>query len=217
MPVLGPHEKAADEDIDMFRQKAAENVRDLKDENGEIVGSHGWIRSWALVTDALGYAHVPSQRIDLSGVVTIGGLTACSLSGIAGVLKGVPMRASRDTAKPIVDDNELRRWAEEQSHLVPTLWNDPIHQAACAQYIRLCGGDTGNLLICQNKGKWYSASDIRTRTDLPDNIVLLDNFAVDYRLQHIDSYTLNENVFVVHTSGIPGLLQCQFDWSRYGY
>ncbi len=205
MPVSDLRGNAPAEDIDLFRQKAAQNVRNLKDENGKVVGR-------ALIT--VGNAHHRDQQSDLFGVVTIGGLNACSLSGIAGVLKGVPMRASRDTAKPIVDDNELRRWAEEQSHLVPDLWNDPVHQAACAQYIRLCGGDTGDLPICQNKGIWYSANDIRKSIDLPDKIVLLDSFVVDYHFQHVGTYTLNENVFVVQYSGIPGLLQCRVDWPQ---
>ncbi|MCP4339541.1 MAG: hypothetical protein GY799_11790, partial [Desulfobulbaceae bacterium] len=102
------------------------------------------------------------------------GLTSCSLSGIAGSLIGVPTRASRDSAEPIVKDDELRRWAEEQSALVPALWEDIKSQAACAQYIRLCGGDTGDLPICRNRGGWCSASDIRSRNDIPENVVLLD-------------------------------------------
>ena len=205
MPVSDLNDNASAEDIDLFRKKAAKNVRNLKDENGRIVGR-------ALIT--VGNAHHGEKHYDLSGVVTIGGLTACSLTGIAGVLKGIPMRASRDTAKPIVDDDELRHWAEEQSHLIQGLWSDPIHQAACAQYIRLCGGDTGDLPICQNKGHWYSANDIRKSADLPDSIVLIDRFVIDYRFQHVGSYTLNDNVFVVQYSGIPGLLQCRVDWPQ---
>jgi hypothetical protein len=44
--------------------------------------------------------------------------------------------------------------------------------------------------------------------------VLLDDFTVDFHLKHLDSYTLNENVFVVRTDGIPGLLQCRVTWPR---
>jgi hypothetical protein len=177
----------------------------LRNSNGEVVGR-------ALIT--LGYAHYYGERLDLSGVVTVGGLVACSLSGIAGVLIGVPMRASRDDAIPVVSNDELKRWAEEQSRLVPALWDDPESQAACAQYIRLCGGDTGDLPICQNRGAWCSASEIRSRTDLPDNVVLIDDFTVRFQLKHLDSYVLNENVFVVGTSSIPGLLQSRVLWPR---
>lgn len=203
MSVLAGPDDMTEEDIEMFCQKAAPNVRTLKDENGEVIGR-------ALIT--CGFAHRDENRLDLSGVVTIGGLTACRLSGIAGVLSGKSMRASRDIAKPIVADIDLRRWAEGQSTLVPKLWDNPRDQVACAQYIRLCGGDTGDLPICQIKGNWYSANEISTRTDLPDAIVLLDDFTVEYNFQRLGSVSLNENVFVVQTSGIPGLLQCQVDW-----
>jgi hypothetical protein len=204
MPILESHCTVTDEDIQRFRLRAANNIRFLRATNGDIVGR-------AFIT--VGYGH-HGQHLDLSGVVTVGGLAACSLSGIAGVLTGVPMRASRDAAKPVVDADELKRWAEEQSHLVPALWEDAESQAACAKYIRLCGGDTGELPICRNGGRWCSASEIRSRTDVPDSIVLLDDFAVDFHLQHLDSYTLNENVFVVGTSGIPGLLQCRVRWPK---
>jgi hypothetical protein len=205
MPLLDSDHRIPSEDVDAFRRKAAENVRFFRDTNGEIVGR-------ALVT--VGYANHLTQRADLSGVVTVGGLTSCSLTGIAGVLTGVPMRASRDAAKPIVDDDELRRWAEEQSALVPALWEEPRSQAACAQYIRLCGGDTGDLPICRNGGRWCSADEIRSRADLPESVVLLDDFTVDFHLKYLDFYTLNENVFVVRTDGIPGLLQCRVTWPR---
>lgn len=205
MPLLNWHEEAAAEDVAAFRQKAAANVRVLRDKNGEIVG-----RAFLTTGYALHYSH----RFDLSGMVTVGGLTSCSLSGISGVLVGTPMRASRDTARPLVDDAELRRWAEEQAALVPALWEEPKSQVACAQYIRLCGGDTGDLTICLNRGNWCSARDIRERTDLPEQLVLLDHFVADHKLNILESYTLNDNVFVVGTSGIPGLLQCRIRWPR---
>lgn len=110
--------------INELQEKASKNIRPLYDSNGEVIGR-------ALIT--FGYAVFLDERSDLSGVVTVGGLTACSMTGIAGILMGVPMRASRDSAKPIVSDSELKRWAEEQSALVPLLWEDESRQAACAQ------------------------------------------------------------------------------------
>ena len=206
IPPSDSDHRVLSEDVDEFRIKSAENLRFLYDTKGEIVGR-------AFIT--VGYGNHFSQPADLSGVVIIGGLTSCSLSGIAGVLMGVPTRASRDAAKPIVDDSELKRWAEEQSTLVPALWEDSKNQAACAKYIRLCGGDTGELPICRNNGRWCSATEIRLRADLPENVVLLDDFTFDFRLEeYLESYTLNDNVFVVPISGIPGLLQCNVAWPQ---
>lgn len=205
MPLLDRYQKLRAEDVSAFRQRAASNVRFLRDENGEIVGR-------ALITT--GYAGHFSQRIDLAGVVTVGGLTACSLSGISGVLVGAPMRASRDAARPLVPDDELKRWTEEQADLVPHLWERPKLQAACAEYIRLCGGHTRNLPICVSKGKWWSALEIAARSDLPSEILLLDSFVVEHEFSILDSYKLNDNVFVVDHTGIPGLLQCHVSWPR---
>jgi hypothetical protein len=205
MPLMERHRQYTDEEVAAFRLKAAENIRFLRDEKGEIVGR-------ALIT--AGYAGHASQRLDLAGVVTVGGLASCPLSGISGVLVGAPMQASRDAAKPLVSDDELKRWAEEQAALVPALWDSPLLQAACAQYIRLCGGYTGKLPICRNKGNWCSAFDLRLRSDLPATIVLLDDFVVEHQLSLLESFVLNDNVFVVGSSGIPGLLQCRIRWPR---
>ena len=147
-------------------------------------------------------------------MVTIGGLKSCLLSGIAGVLVGVPLRASRDVAKPIVEIDELRRWAQEQSTLVPSLWEEEETQAECAQYIRLCGGDTGDLPICVNKGNWCSATQIRSRKDLHHQVVLIDDFVIDSGLKHVEAYTLNDNVFVTQVHGIPGILHTPFHWAE---
>lgn len=202
LPILDRHRDFDPQALDSLRKRAANNARFLRNTGGEVVGR-------ALIT--VGFA-THDERLDLSGVVTVGGLAACQLSGIAGVLTGTPTRASRDAAKPVVSDDELKRWAEEQSLLVPAFWDDPQSQAACAQYIRLCGGDTGDLPICRNREVWCSASDVRSRIDLPDTVALLDDFAVEFHLKHLDAYTLNDNVFVVGTSMIPGLLQCRVQW-----
>ena len=145
--------------------------------------------------------------MDLSGVVTVGGLTACGLSGIAGALVGIPMRASRDSAKPAVEDKELRRWATEQAELVPKLWQEPDLQAACGRYIKILGGETQNLLICKHRGEWRSSNDIEELKDLPDQVIFVDPFTVEYSLKHIECYELYDHVFVVDYSGYPGLLQ----------
>ncbi|MCY3868923.1 MAG: ATP-binding protein [Gemmatimonadetes bacterium] len=205
IPVLDSERNFSHEDVDVFRRKAADNLRCLRDRSGNIIGR-------ALVT--VGFAGHIEPYIDLSGIVTIGGLKSCTLSGIAGVLVGMPLRASRDVAKPIVETDELKRWAQEQSTLVPSLWEEEKTQAACAQYIRLCGGDTENLPICLNKGNWYSATQIRSRKDLPHQVVLVDHFSIDYNFEHVEDYTLNDNVFVTQVGGIPGLLQSRVRWTE---
>lgn len=206
LPVAHYYEKYKLEDMDAFRKKVAENVRFLRNTTGEIVGR-------AFLTT--GYASKNfEQLMDLSGVVTVGGLRSCTLSGIAGVLSGIPTRASRDVATPIVSDDELARWASEQAPLVASTWDDPRDQASCAVYIRLCGGKTGDLPIARNQDRWFSAEEIRSTENLPDEIILVDHFVIDYHFKQFDDLCLNDNVFVTSISGIPGLLQCEMPWPR---
>lgn len=194
---------APNEDADDFRRKAANNIRCLRDRSENIIG-----RALVTVGD-------PSHITNLSGMVTIGGLKSCTLLGIAGVLVGVSLRASRDIARPIVETDELKRWAQEQSTLVPSLWGKKKTQAECAKYIRRCGGDTGDLPICLNKGNWCSAMQIRSRKDLPPEVVVVDNLVIDYRLEHVDTYTLNDNVFVTQGDRMPpGLLEPPSYWGE---
>ena len=181
-----------------FRNKAAKNLRLIKNRHGEIVGR-------AFVT--LGYAIHDESKIDLNGVITVGGLRASSLTGICGVLIGQPIHASRDSAIPILDDSDLKAWAEEQAEIVPNLWEKPEEKSACAQYIWMCGGNTKNLPICIFQGKWRSAEEIANLTDLPDKVILLDSFTVNYEFSLFNSYELDQNVFIVGYSGLPGLLQ----------
>lgn len=198
LPSLRNRDQESSEELDLFRHKAADNLRALYNSDGDAVGR-------ALIT--VGYASHSNRGVDLSGVVTVGGLTACGLSGIAGVLVGIPMRASRDSARPVVEDEELRRWATEQAELVPKLWQEPDLQAACGRYIKMLGGETKNLLICKHRGKWYSSNDIEELKDLPDQVIFVDPFTVEYSLKHIEGYKLHDHVFVVDYSGYPGLLQ----------
>src|SRR5262249_44100273 len=144
------------DDLGDFRKRAAQNLSLLRSDDDRVFGR---------ACISAGFAFDYENHADLHGVVTVGGLRACGLSGIVGVLIGQPLRASRDSAKPIVPDAVLKQWAEEQVAIVPRLWTTPERQAACAQYVRLCGGSTQSLPIAIHRGKWVSADDIMKMTD----------------------------------------------------
>lgn len=209
LPVHDLYQQVSRAEEKRFRREAAKNLRILRSDSGDIVGR-------ALIT--VGYALRFRTHMDLGGVVSVGGLRSCSLSGIAGVLTGVATRAARDAARPVVSAEELRRWAEEQVPLIPDLWTDQTAQAACAQYVRLCGGHTGSLPIAIYKGEWCSADEVRLWRDLPDELILLDEFVVESKLRHLREVVLRENLFVVVGAMVPGLLQCRVRWpgSSYG-
>jgi hypothetical protein len=183
-------------DLEDFRKRAAQNLSLLRSDDGTVFGR-------ALISAGYGdFENLP----DLHGVVTVGGLRACILSGIVGVLVGQPLRASRDSAKPTVPDAVLKRWAEDQVTVVPKLWPTPKRQSACAQYIRLCGGSTATLPIAIYRGEWVSANDIANMADLPEEVVLVDHMALEFSFKLLKSYTLDDRVFITMALGIPGLL-----------
>ncbi len=182
-------------DVEMFRARAAPNLRMLRADAGEVFGR-------ALI----GGAADMERSANLLGVVAVGGLRACRLAGIVGVLAGRTLRASRDSALPIVPDSVLKRWAEEQADLVPMLWSSPEQQADCAQYIRLCGGSTKGLPIAIYRGEWVSADQIGGMTSLPDEVVIVDQRNIEFSIRLLKSYTLEDAVFMT-TATSTSLLQ----------
>jgi hypothetical protein len=112
------------------------NLRALHSEDGSVVGR----------------ACVVPHGFDPDGVITVGGLWAGGLTGIAGILQGRSKRAARDLAEIIVPPAELARWATEQSTLVADVFKDPLKLAECAGVIHLCGGDA-TALPCLARGR----------------------------------------------------------------
>jgi hypothetical protein len=129
-----------------FKARAAQNLRLLKDDKGVVFGR---------ACIGKGYGDFDGNFDELYGAVTVGGLFSNGLAGIVGVLAGSALRASRDSARPKVPDLVLKHWAEEQACLVSRLWKQPKEQAACAKYIRLCGGSTKDLRSQPLAGNGY--------------------------------------------------------------
>lgn len=182
----------------VLRKQAAQNLRPLIDDTDNIVGR-------AAITYGQGFPGYFHQSSPLQGVVTVGGLRACEIN-ICGVLVGEPQRASRDAAEPIVSAARLKVWAEEQADLVPLVWEAPEDQAACAQSIRLCGGYTKNLPIASYQKQWVSAKQIAEMVDIPDTVIIVDNYMEHSYLARVGDYSLHDNVFVTIANGITHIL-----------
>ena len=195
---LYPHQEGSRDpaQIEAFRARVSPNLRLLRDGNGEIVGR-------ACITVGLGHQW---ESHGLEGAVTVGGLKACGLYGIVGILPGRSLRASRDSATPLVDNSVLARWAEEQADILPQIWDEPEALSRCAKFIRLCSGSTKGLPVAKHRGSWVSADQIAEMVSPPDFAVLLDGFDID-ELKHLESYELDDSVFVTEGSGIPAILQ----------
>jgi hypothetical protein len=188
MAPLSPAAKSSE--VQELLGRAASNLRLLRGDGGEVVG-----RACISVGMRAGFWRLT----DLLGVVTIGGLRAHGLSGIVGILTGRPLRASRDSAMPLVSESVLKQWADEQAEIVPSLWNSPELQLACAENIRYCGGSTKGLPIALHRGKWVSAAEIALMHSFPDAAVIVDGLLLGAEPNRLESYTLEDTVFVSNT------------------
>lgn len=130
------------------------------------------------------------------GAVTTGGLRACGLYRIAGVLEGQTTTADRSYAIPTIEQSKLADWATAQMKLLARMSLDQPTLTHSADTISRCGGDIGLLPIAETSASWFSAEDIRSRRSLPDRIILVDmsdvySIQVDY-----GPLKLAKNVFV---------------------
>lgn len=132
----------------------AQNLRPLTSSSGEIVG-----RACIHPTYA--------------GVVAVGGLRACSLRGISGVLVGQTGPTRTAPALPIVDRQELARWASEQAALVPNLVKDPGEQMTCGQLVRALGGTLAGLPVAEGRAGWLNERAIAAWENIPDEVLLI--------------------------------------------
>lgn len=172
--------------------KLSKNLRLLINPDGSVVGR-------ACIVPASWYY---SSRGLPGGVVTVGGLRALGMTGIAGILVGQSTRASRDFARPVVDAATLADWASQQAELVAGLTTDQHLLASCARTILQCGGNPTNLPIAKWKSNWVSYDEISSHTSLPNELILLNSFEFfSIRDLEIDM-SLNDNVLEIDLFGM---------------
>ena len=148
--------------------KAAANVRDLRDENGQLLGRGAFRSFFHHSTD---FVEDPLKH---ASVVTAGSFRASHQVGIVGLLLGDPSHASRFAARPLAVDCPavMTAWATEQADLVPRLSNDLRTLVHYALLVRLAGGDTNELAIARRTSGLCSFNDIASSQDLPDELEL---------------------------------------------
>ncbi|WP_422736234.1 HD domain-containing protein [Micromonospora sp. WMMD729] len=107
---LSPSDQAM---YNAYEDVFAEHVRDLRDDNGDIIGR-------AILAAGLESETVqdlwwwPSPRAQ----VYVGGFHAYHIYDCLGAFCGAPLKADRFSAFPMATTDELRRWAESQAELV---------------------------------------------------------------------------------------------------
>lgn len=186
------------DDCKEFLEKAAENLRVLREADGTAVGR----ACVGLEKRRMGGSRTTAS---LRGAVTIGGLLACRLYGIVGILDGKSERAARDNATPVVSADTLAAWATEQASLVPQLYDNPEDLMDCATIVRRCGGDTLGLPIAKHERSHVSAEQIMCMS-LPDEVLLVSLYRVS-EIEELKGFEFCPGVFVTETGGWRSILQ----------
>ncbi|MEC3957122.1 ATP-binding protein [Nocardia sp. CDC153] len=114
--------------------------------------------------------------MDTGSVITVGGASSnTSIRGAVGVLLGEPMRAARDTATPIVSDEELARWASDQASLVYALKPSIAEQLRCSAWLASVGGNPGPLVVAQSRIGAMTVEGIEYWASSQDEIIILQD------------------------------------------
>ncbi len=186
-----------------FIKDSAKNLRLLINSSGEVIGRASVF--------SMTSKKIKEFSRDDQGVVTVGGLRACTLLGISGILVGRPLTAARKSALPIVEYEKLSEWASEQADLVQEIIDDPEDLVQCAGVIRACSGKTRDLPIAFCSKGWISASEISNWENPPDEILLVQDAAVWNVQRDFNEFLLHDHVLAVDMR-IPGILQPDFKY-----
>ena len=143
---------AIEKEFDAFCRKLGGNLRIITGSDGEILGRIAILPS-TLRGIFLNWVH-------FGGVVTVGGLRASSLHGIAGILKGSATRAARNAAMPYADLQDIREWATGQACLLEDRLPKDYAQLDAASMTLACGGELGGLIVAYSEEGWLNTDQL---------------------------------------------------------
>lgn len=190
--------KIIDKEFSKILKLTGEYLTLIKDSSGAIVGR-------VCITPTYGIS-----GFSLPGVVTVGGFRSSGLDGICGLLIGTSETAARNSGMPVIDKEILAQWATEQAEVMFNIYQEPEDLEGCAAIIRACHGYTGKLPIAFSKSKWLSADDLSAWTDVPDEIILVQDAAFSLKKKELGEFSLQPNVLAVKM-GQPGILAVRYD------
>lgn len=181
-----------------FYDLLCNNTKIIKEKDGTIVG-----RACLLVDEKLKREH------SIKGMVTVDGFGTTGLTGIIGVLKGGTDKASRDIAIPIISQDGLDKWIEEQAKLIVSTDLSNEEQIEIASFACALSPKTTELKIARWKDTYVNYSQIV-------EIVQKQKYDQYYLVQDAEVYIwerdekkrldLADNVFVCDV-GLRGILQ----------
>lgn len=200
--LLGARWPLLDENDQAQWETIAADLRPIVDESGAMVG-----RACIAPREGKDWLSGGQRPVSTPGVVVVGGLTACTLRGVVGVLVGHAQTAARDVALPVASPDQVSGWASEQALLMPALSGDPEAQLDCAAIVRALGGDTASLPVARGQAGWLTFVDIAQTCASHDELLLVERQELARRSE-AGEITLHANVIAVDR-GRPGVLVTQ--------
>lgn len=177
-----------------FIKRFSDCVQLIKSTDGKIYG-RAFIQTGTRYTD----------NIRIRGYVTVGGLEACTMNSVGGILIGEPTRASRDTALPLVPLPFMKSWATDQGELLRKKRMSGEEIASVVEIVRTFGGITSAMHSMRVNGQWTTDEELISRAELQDSVFAVHGYEVD-RFERLDGFKYDHPMVVVTNSGIPSII-----------
>lgn len=146
-----------------------------------------------------------------NGVITVGGFTAMTLNGIAGVLLGDSQTVARNMALPTVPADVLAAWASEQALLLAKSELSDQEKLRSAGYVMQCGGDISDLPVIERGSGYLNTNALRKLLSTVETITAYDGDSIDYDedrdrchpREFRDYFEPDEGLVFVSSAGAP--------------
>lgn len=174
------------------------NIKEIREEDGSIVGRA------CMYEDTYRYGIGASK-----GIVTMDGIRTTPLRGVIGVLKGKTDRASRDVAIPIMTQNALDGWVQEQARLLVESECSEEEQVEISSYACTLSSKSTALKLARWKDTYVNYGqivEIARERRYGQYYIVQDAEVTIWEREHKRKIDLCENVFVCD-KGMPGILQ----------
>jgi hypothetical protein len=138
-----------------------------------LIGKDGTLYGRACVTGT-------RATFSTKGIVTVGGLSATSISQIGGILVGSTTAASRDAALPLVPADVLASWATEQAELIAQADLNGPSKLHAAGAVMLCGGDPRNLPLLEAAYGYPTRAQLKRELESATQLAVFEGESITY-------------------------------------
>lgn len=123
--------------------------------------------------------NIGSDSTAFHGIISVGGLFACRVYGIVGLLKGCTNTASRNDAAPMMPPNALAQWASEQDIAIAASGLSPRGLTAGSSIIS-CGGKINTAFFIEGKYDYFNVEDFKELVSVSEELIFCDKDALSY-------------------------------------